>query len=70
MGSEWAVKSDLQLTELITAREIDKLCSYNSLSSAIKLAIPTPEHFLLVLYAVEMNTLKCLIKFIPMALCQ
>lgn len=51
MGSEWAIKSDLQLTKLITTREIDKLCNYNSLSSAIKLAIPTPEHFLPVLYA-------------------
>ncbi len=50
-GNEWAVKSDQQLTELITAREIDKLCDYNSLGSDVRLAIPTPEHFLPILYA-------------------
>lgn len=50
-GSEWAIKSDLQLTELISAREIEKLCDYNSLGNDVRLAIPTPEHFLPVLYA-------------------
>jgi 4,5-DOPA dioxygenase extradiol len=50
-GSRWAIKSDLQLTELITVREIEKLCDYNSLGNDVRLAIPTPEHFLPVLYA-------------------
>ncbi len=50
-GSEWAIKSDLQLTELISARKIEKLCGYNSLGNDVRLAIPTPEHFLPVLYA-------------------
>lgn len=50
-GNEWAVKSDQQLIELITAREIDKLYDYNSLGCDVRLAIPTPEHFLPVLYA-------------------
>ena len=50
-GSEWAIKSDQLLTELITAREIEQLCDYNSLGNDVKLAIPTPEHFLPVLYA-------------------
>lgn len=50
-GYDWAVESDKVLVDLITNGEIDKLCNYNILSENMKLAIPTLEHFLPILYA-------------------
>lgn len=50
-GYDWAVVSDNILVDLIINGEIGKLCDYNSLNEDMKLAIPTPDHFLPILYA-------------------
>lgn len=50
-GAAWAIESDNTLVDLIVRRDIEQLCNYTKLSDNVQLAIPTPEHFLPVLYA-------------------
>lgn len=47
----WAIAADELLTSLIKKREINQLCNYLTLGDEIHLAIPTPEHYLPVIYA-------------------
>ena len=48
---DWALDANDQLKSLISARDIAKLCNYPNLGLAVKQAIPTPEHYLPLLYA-------------------
>lgn len=49
-GFEWAVEANDQLKNLIRSNNHDAIIKYDSLGSAFKMAVPTPEHFLPLLY--------------------
>ena len=49
-GYDWALQMNETFKELITNRNDNALIHYNSLGPEAKLAIPTPEHYLPLLY--------------------
>ena len=49
-GYDWAARINTRVKQLITAREHALLLDYRSLDPEIALAIPTPEHYLPLLY--------------------
>jgi len=54
-GSEWAVTANNVLKELIDHDEHQKLMDYKSLGKEVQLAVPTPEHYLPLLYALALK---------------
>lgn len=52
---EWATEAYEGIKEMILSNDIDKLLNYNVLSKAYQLAIPTPEHFLPLLYILALK---------------
>ena len=48
---EWALEFDARARELITASDHKKLIDYESLGPAARFAVPTPDHYLPLLYA-------------------
>jgi 4,5-DOPA dioxygenase extradiol len=50
-GYEWALKMDNQFKKLISNGDPKPLINYENLGSAARLAIPTPEHYLPLLYS-------------------
>jgi len=53
-GFDWAIEANDKIKRLIAARDLGGLANYPSLGRAVRLAAPTPEHFLPVLYAVAL----------------
>jgi 4,5-DOPA dioxygenase extradiol len=51
---EWAVEFDELSKELITTRDLASLANYSALGKEAQLAIPTPEHYLPMLYALSL----------------
>lgn len=51
----WAAEFDRQATELIQAGEHDRLVAYPALGEAARLAIPTSEHYLPLLYVLALQ---------------
>lgn len=49
-GFKWAVRASDKIKQLILQRKDTELFSYDSLGDEVKLAIPSPEHFLPLLY--------------------
>lgn len=54
-GDDWAVRLDRTLRERILARDHAALVDYPSLDPAAALAIPTPEHYLPLLYVLALQ---------------
>lgn len=54
-GAEWAVSANNLLKELINKNEHPKLIDYKSLGKEVQLAVPTPEHYLPLLYALALK---------------
>ena len=54
-GYEWALEANAGMKELIKSGDHKKLLHYSSLSKAFKLAVPTPEHFLPLLYVLALQ---------------
>jgi 4,5-DOPA dioxygenase extradiol len=54
-GFGWALEANRLFKELIARRDHDKLCKYESLGRAARLAVPTPEHFLPMLYTMALR---------------
>ena len=52
---EWALSANEKLKNLISAGENDKLTEYGSLGSDVRLAVPTPEHYLPLLYTLALR---------------
>ena len=48
--ADWALSADAKLRQLISARETEKLMEYGSLGEDVRLGVPTPEHYLPLLY--------------------
>ena len=54
-GYDWAVRFDQALCERILARDHAALVAYETLDAAAALAIPTPEHYLPLLYVLALQ---------------
>jgi 4,5-DOPA dioxygenase extradiol len=54
-GLPWALEASALLKSLIDAGAHDELVQYRSLGAAVQLAVPTPEHYLPLLYALALK---------------
>lgn len=54
-GLEWALEANQLFKTLIDDRRHQELIDYPSLGAAVQLAVPTPEHYLPVLYALALQ---------------
>jgi 4,5-DOPA dioxygenase extradiol len=54
-GFEWAEEANDKVKKLIQEKDHRSLMNYNALGTAVNLAVPTPEHFLPLLYAVSLQ---------------
>jgi len=50
-GFDWAIEASDTMKKLIGNRDFKSLADYRSLGRAVQLAVPTPEHYLPLLYA-------------------
>lgn len=54
-GYDWALKMDYQFKKLITHGDPRPLINYENLGNSARLAIPTPEHYLPLLYSLGLR---------------
>jgi 4,5-DOPA dioxygenase extradiol len=54
-GFDWALEADQKFKNLIMNNEFNKLINYKNLGVEAQLAIPTPEHFLPLLYVLALK---------------
>jgi 4,5-DOPA dioxygenase extradiol len=54
-GQDWAVEANEIFKNLISAGEHDKLIEYENLGGEVRLAVPTAEHYLPLLYALALK---------------
>jgi 4,5-DOPA dioxygenase extradiol len=54
-GFDWALEADSILRRLISANEHQQLINYQKLGSSVAQAIPTPEHYLPLLYVLALR---------------
>lgn len=54
-GFDWAHEANDKVKKLILERDHTSLMNYPSLGTAVKLAVPTPEHFLPLFYTVALQ---------------
>jgi 4,5-DOPA dioxygenase extradiol len=54
-GFDWALEANARFKKLILDNEHQQLINYLDLESAVKLAIPTPEHYLPLLYVLALK---------------
>ena len=54
-GFDWAVEADRKFRALAEKRRYEELFDYRSLGRPAQLAVPTPEHFLPMLYALALR---------------
>ena len=52
---DWALEMDRKIKELILTRDHQRLIHYDTLGSAARLAVPTSEHYLPLLYVLAMQ---------------
>jgi 4,5-DOPA dioxygenase extradiol len=57
-GLDWAIEANDLVKKLIDANEHQALMEYESLGRAVQLAVPTPEHYLPMLYALALKDEK------------
>ena len=61
---DWALNCDAEIKKRIVAREHEKLISFDTLGPNAKLAIPTPEHYFPLLYAISVQDKSESINFV------
>jgi 4,5-DOPA dioxygenase extradiol len=54
-GFDWAIEAKEKMKEFIISSDHKSLIDYNAQGRAFKLAIPTPEHYLPLLYALALK---------------
>jgi 4,5-DOPA dioxygenase extradiol len=54
-GFDWALEANELIKKLIVGGRHGELIGYDSLGGAVRLAVPTPEHYLPMLYALAMR---------------
>jgi len=57
-GYDWALEANELFKNLIRQNDHKKLADYKNLGTAVQMAVPTPEHFLPLLYALALKTEK------------
>jgi 4,5-DOPA dioxygenase extradiol len=62
-GYDWALTMNEKFKQLISSRDYQSLINYESLGTAAKLAIPTSEHYLPLLYTLGLSDSKDAISF-------
>ncbi len=62
-GYDWALNMNNNFKELISSSTHDQLINYSSLGKEALLAIPTPEHYLPLLYTLALQTKKDEVSF-------
>ena len=62
-GSDWAMEANAIFRKLISDNDHQQLINYQKLGRAVELAVPTPEHYLPLLYALALKTEKEEISF-------
>jgi len=55
-GFDWAMEATEQIKNLIAGNESDMLINYRSLSREVQMGVPTPEHYLPLLYALGLRS--------------
>jgi 4,5-DOPA dioxygenase extradiol len=55
LGFDWAIEANELFKKLINDNRHDKLSDVQSLGKAVRLAVPTPEHYLPMLYALALK---------------
>ncbi len=53
---DWAVEANATVKKLITANDFKSLIEYSKLGKSLQLAVPTPEHYLPLLYSLALKT--------------
>lgn len=62
-GYDWALTMNEKFKQLISSRDYTSLINYESLGTAAKLAIPTSEHYLPLLYTLGLSDSKDAVSF-------
>jgi len=62
-GYDWAIQMNNTFKQLINDGDFDPLINYENLGSAAKLAIPTPEHYLPLMYTLGLKSKKDEVSF-------
>jgi 4,5-DOPA dioxygenase extradiol len=62
-GFDWAIEANNLFKKLIIEKDYNSLTNYKSLGYAVKLAIPTPEHYLPMIYAIALRQKNEVISF-------
>ena len=62
-GADWAIEANAIFKKLISNNDHQQMINYNKLGRAVELAVPTPEHYLPLLYALALKTEKEEISF-------
>ena len=57
-GFDWAMEANTKLKEFILNNNHEQLINYASLGKAFQLSIPTPEHYLPLLYTLALKDEK------------
>src|SRR5512133_857691 len=57
-GYDWAIEAGSKMKELILNDNHNELITYRSLGKAFELAVPTPEHYLPLIYALALKDKK------------
>ena len=60
---DWAVEANTKIKDLITKADFKSLIGYDSLGKSVGLAVPTPEHYLPLLYILSLKGEKDAISF-------
>lgn len=55
VGYDWAIEANEKIKELVLKNDYKSLSNYASLGKAFEMAIPTPDHYLPLLYALAMK---------------
>jgi 4,5-DOPA dioxygenase extradiol len=62
-GFDWAIEANNLFKKLIIEKDYNTLANYKSLGDAVQLAIPTPEHYLPMIYAIALKQKNEVVSF-------